>query len=57
MLLGALTGGVLGESVGERLTLVFAACGLFLAGVWLMVSPVWGTRRAAVVEVEPSAAS
>jgi MFS family permease len=57
MLLGALAGGVLGEFVGERLTLMFAACGLFLAGVWLMVSPVWGTRRAAVVEVEPSAAS
>jgi MFS family permease len=44
MLAGALVGGVLGEFLGLRVTLVFSACGLFLAAAWLWVSPVWSAR-------------
>jgi MFS family permease len=44
-LLGALLGGVLGQSLGLPLTLVLAALGEILAGLWLVFSPVRGLRR------------
>ncbi|MBI4497088.1 MAG: MFS transporter [Chloroflexi bacterium] len=40
MLLGALLGGVLGETVGLRATLVVGAAGMCLAAAWLALSPV-----------------
>jgi MFS family permease len=45
MLAGALAGGLLGEFVGLRPTLVIASCGLFAAAALLFASPVWGVRR------------
>jgi len=45
MLLGAVTGGLLGETLGLRGTLVVGSVGIFLAGVWLMLSPVWRLRE------------
>ncbi len=44
MLVGALAGGVLGETVGLRATLVTAACGMLLAAGLLAVSPVRGVQ-------------
>jgi predicted MFS family arabinose efflux permease len=44
MLIGALVGGLLGETVGLRGTLVIAASGVLLAAAWLAVSPVRGLR-------------
>ena len=55
MLAGALTGGLLGELIGLRLTLVIAACGLFVAAGGLMLSPVWGVRRAPLLETAATA--
>ena len=51
MLIGALGGGVLGEVIGLRATLVLSGCGLLVSGGWLMLSPVWSTRRVAIVEI------
>ena len=31
-------------------------CGLLLAGMWLMASPVWGTKEAAMEEIAPAGA-
>jgi MFS family permease len=42
--IGALIGGVLGESIGIRATLVIAACGAFLASLWLILSPIRSLR-------------
>lgn len=42
---GAVAGGLLGETIGLRGTLVVGAVGIFLAGVWLMLSPVWRLRE------------
>jgi MFS family permease len=53
MLIGALVGGGLGETVGLRATLVVAAAGVIIAGAWLMASPVWGVRRAPALIVTP----
>lgn len=39
---GALLGGALGTAIGLRATLFLAACGFFLAALWLRLSPVWG---------------
>jgi MFS family permease len=50
MLLGALLGGVLGEAIGLRGTLVIACCGTMAAGLLLVISPVWGVRRAPLLE-------
>jgi MFS family permease len=50
MLLGALVGGVLGESIGLRMTLVVAATSPFIAAVWLACSPV---RRLTELPNEP----
>lgn len=52
MLAGALVGGVVGELAGARLTLVIAACGLFVSGGWLALSPVWPLRVSPLHEVE-----
>ncbi len=54
MLAGALTGGLLGELIGLRLTLVIAACGLFVAAGAVMLSPAWGVRRAVIQEAAVS---
>lgn len=40
MLLGTLIGGVLGDTIGLRPTLVVGACGTFVAALWLLLSPV-----------------
>ena len=37
---GSLLGGVLGETLGVRTTLVLGACGTLLAALWLVLSPV-----------------
>ena len=42
---GALIGGVLGEFVGIRATLVIGVFGMLLAFVWLLFAPVWSIRR------------
>jgi MFS family permease len=56
VLAGALMGGLLGETVGLRGTLVIAASGVLLAALWLAVSPVRGLRAAtAGAEAEPLA--
>ena len=39
--LGALLGGVFGQWVGVRETLVIAACGELLASLWIWRSPLW----------------
>jgi MFS family permease len=55
MLAGALIGGVMGEYVGLRTTLVFSACGLFAAAAVLLASPAW-SARGEVREVVPAPA-
>jgi MFS family permease len=45
MLLGALTGGFLGEQLGLRTTLIIGSGGSFLAALWLRFSPVWRVKR------------
>lgn len=45
MLLGALAGGVLGEVIGLRMTLVAASGVMLASGLCLVVTPVWGMRR------------
>ncbi len=44
MLAGALTGGLLGEVIGLRSTLVFASGVMVASGAWLLVTPAWGLR-------------
>ena len=46
MLLGALVGGVMGQTVGLRPTLVVGACGQALASLWLFFSPVRDLKAA-----------
>lgn len=56
MLLGALAGGVMGELVGLRETLVVGAGVMIASGLWLLVTPVWSMREApSSVVVEPLA--
>jgi len=52
-LAGALVGGLLGETVGLRGTLVIASSGMLLAAVWLAVSPVRGLRGVIVSPEQP----
>ena len=52
MLIGALAGGLLGETVGLRGTLVIAANGVLLAALWLLISPV-RTLRETLPEIAP----
>ncbi|HEU5230864.1 MAG TPA: MFS transporter [Ktedonobacteraceae bacterium] len=40
--IGALIGGVLGQALGLRTTFIIACCGLFLAFLWVLFSPVRG---------------
>ena len=47
MLLGALAGGVCGEVIGLRMTLVAASLVMIASGLWLVVTPVWGMRAVA----------
>jgi hypothetical protein len=42
--LGALLGGVLGETIGLRSTLIVAVAGEFLAAIWLWRSPLMSLR-------------
>ena len=51
-LIGAAIGGVLGEVIGLRPTLLVAASGVVLAAFWLLLSPVRGLRRAVAVASE-----
>lgn len=46
-LLGMLLGGVLGEVLGARTTLMIGACGGLVSAVWLWASPVWRYRQVA----------
>jgi predicted MFS family arabinose efflux permease len=53
--IGALIGGVLGEIVGIRATLVIGVIGMLVAFVWLLLAPVWNIRNpedAALVQVD-----
>jgi MFS family permease len=52
MLLGALIGGVMGETVGLRPTLIAGAGATFAAALWIIASPARGMRGVPVVEVE-----
>lgn len=44
---GALIGGILGETIGLRGTMVVGAIGVFLAPLWVLLSPVPRVREAA----------
>ena len=57
MLAGALTGGLLGEFVGLRPTLVLASCGLLAAAAVVMLSPARTARRSPVMETAPGEAT
>jgi predicted MFS family arabinose efflux permease len=52
MLGGSLAGGLLGEAIGLRLTLVVGGTGMALAALWLIFSSVRGLRAAGVSEAE-----
>jgi MFS family permease len=58
MLVGALAGGLLGELIGLRATLVIAACVMLLAALWLAASPVRALRSVPLPapELEPEPA-
>ena len=45
MLMGALAGGVMGELVGLRETLVAASVVMIASGLYLVITPVWGMRE------------
>lgn len=51
MLAGALAGGVLGEVIGLRPTLVLASLGLVAAGTVISLSPAWSARHAPAPEL------
>lgn len=44
-LLGMFVGGVLGEVIGARTTLMIGACGGLASALWLLASPVWRYRK------------
>jgi MFS family permease len=50
MLLGSLTGGVMGETIGLRPTLIAGAAATFAAALWLIASPARGLRDAPLIE-------
>jgi predicted MFS family arabinose efflux permease len=50
--LGALAGGVLGETIGVRPTLLVAAIGIALASLWIFLSPIPRLARAGVASPE-----
>ncbi|HKP54393.1 MAG TPA: MFS transporter [Chloroflexia bacterium] len=51
---GLLVGGVLGDALGPRSTLLIAVIGIMLATLWLVFSPLWKLRE---VQVEETAIS
>jgi len=55
--LGALLGGVLGETLGIRPTLAVSAAGMALALLWVLFSPLRGLREAPVAQEEPALAA
>jgi MFS family permease len=57
MLLGLLVGGVLGQTIGLRLTLFVAAAGGLLSGVWLLFSPARRLRSYPAPAEEPASAA
>ncbi len=57
MLAGSLIGGILGETIGLRPTLVVGASFTFAAALWVVLSPARGMRDAPVAEGEPSIAA
>lgn len=50
--IGALLGGVLGEAIGLRQTLVLAALGEIAAALWLWASPLRPIRELAIADIE-----
>ncbi len=54
MLLGSLIGGVMGETVGLRPTLVAGAAATFAAALWIIASPARALRDVPVVETPAS---
>ena len=44
-LIGLFLGGILGEVLGPRITLVIGAMGGFVAAAWLLTSPIWQLRH------------
>jgi MFS family permease len=52
MLIGSLMGGVMGETVGLRPTLIAGAGAVFVAALWIIASPARGMRGVPVVEAE-----
>jgi hypothetical protein len=48
MLAGALLGGLLGEAIGPRATMLVGALGTLPAALWLVFSPIRGLREAPV---------
>jgi MFS family permease len=55
MLVGALVGGLLGNTYGLRAALVVGAGGTILGALWLGLSPVWSLRDKPEMITEPSA--
>lgn len=51
--LGSLLGGVLGEVIGLRSTLMLAAIGSCLSFVWVFLSPVVALHKPPAIEVQP----
>jgi MFS family permease len=47
--IGALIGGLLGETIGLRGTMLVGAVGVFLAPLWVLLSPIRGVREAATL--------
>ncbi|MGE3271882.1 MAG: MFS transporter, partial [Chloroflexota bacterium] len=54
MLAGTVAGGVLGEVIGPRLTMLVGAVGTLPAALWLLMSPV--RRLRSLADVQPTAA-
>ena len=57
MLIGSLTGGLLGETIGLRATLVVGAGFTFAAAAWLILSPARALRGPPLIVAEPSSAA
>jgi len=54
---GALVGGLLGETIGPRPTLLLAACGAMLSALWLFFSPLRSLRAQPEQAVESASAT
>jgi hypothetical protein len=53
---GALLGGILGEYLGLRLTLLVGALGILFMSLWLLLSPVRTLRELPAAGPEPEPA-